>query len=204
MLPYPTLNDKNLSKFGGFGKIFSGKSNTVFYTHLHFNSEYLAELLKLDYKILFLYRDPRDNIMSSMNYLMNQPKHEWHGVLNINQSKDYNYRVIIDGNKELKMYSIVEKYKCFEGWYDSEHVQVLSYEKLYKAIVEQDASLLRNHLSCIDISEKELDCIMENAINRNSPTFLNPGVLKFKREEEFPTDYYHDRTNSTLKKFEFD
>jgi sulfotransferase 6B1 len=105
--------------------------------HLRWEQEILRCLRSLDYRIIFVIRDPRDVVVSELHYIKGLRRHYLHPFLvNAFQSDDERLSALlngVDGRAEWASYRIAaaaERYRRFYGWLVSSSVYALRFEEL--------------------------------------------------------------------------
>ncbi len=113
--------------------------------HFFYNRDVEGVLKNLDFKIIFVIRDPRDIVVSQYKYISNLKRHPYHDFfLEQLKTPEAQLRACIEGIKGADVYrknnglkfmsndfaGIADKLRAYGGWLDSPIVQTVSFEKL--------------------------------------------------------------------------
>ncbi len=114
------------------------------YGYVHCYEPYLSALIGPERATVFIYRDPRDVVVSAMNYAtyMN-PNHGLHRYFNQRLTSDEErINAVIQGipEPEIDYSSIQARYDNYTGWLEQPEVLCLRFEDL---ILDRDLSLHR-------------------------------------------------------------
>ncbi|MBN2146005.1 MAG: sulfotransferase domain-containing protein [Anaerolineales bacterium] len=138
---------------------------------------YLSLLTSPSWATVFVYRDPRDLIISRILYITDmRENHAMHAYFTQTlHSMDERIKTTIHGLPEMGWDSVRERYKSYMGWLDQPHVLSLRFEDL---ILDRDETLLilLNYLTAFGftprISSQEAVETLKRAIQPSkSPTF---------------------------------
>lgn len=145
-----STSNRNLPEGQVMSKILGLRPGDVAYGYLHARQPYLAELSRPGVAAFFLYRDPRDVIISQIFYATHM--HKQHGMHSYYTQKlstlEERINAAIQGVQEpgAQLSSIRAKYEKYLGWIDQPAVLSLRFEEL---ILEREAALGRilDHLA---------------------------------------------------------
>lgn len=119
-------------------KFMSAPSNSMVKSHLMYDEKILEILNKRNCKSYFIYRDPRDVVLSHANWVMKEPKIFLNSYYS-NNLKTFNERVIasIKGiplgtpiGSNVSLPSIVDDFARWEGWLSDEDTLAIKFEDL--------------------------------------------------------------------------
>jgi hypothetical protein len=149
------------------------------YGHLHAFPEVVAELTRAGMASYFIYRDPRDVVVSHVFYVTDLAnKHVHHGYY-ANKLKDFDERlsVSISGRPELEypFPNVRERFEPYLPWLDRKEVLALRFEDLIadpQTCLSRifDHAISRGFVSAVN--PLEAVAVLAKAINpQSSPTF---------------------------------
>jgi hypothetical protein len=151
----------------------------IVYCYLHAQEPYIAELTRSGLASFFIYRDPRDLIISHIFYATEMhPKHGMHAyytqkLTSMEQRINAAIQGVQDGDAQLS--SITEKYKNYLGWLDQPEVLSVRFEDL---ILDRQATLIRilDHLAAREFvpkitRERAIEILASSITPRASGTF---------------------------------
>jgi hypothetical protein len=121
----------------------------VTYGYMHARPPFLSELTQVGKAAFFIYRDPRDMLVSQVFYATEMyPGHGMHAYYNRMPSMEARLNAAIRGvqEAEVQLSSIRSKYDSYLGWLDQPAVLSLRYEDL---VLDQPAAFSRmlDHLA---------------------------------------------------------
>lgn len=202
-LKYKTIDRNNVIEYGGLKKILSHQRNTIYISHLPHDNEVVHVLKENKAKLVFVYRDPRDTLMSDMSYISSSPTHKWHSAIKPGMSRQERLQLMISGDTSVGMHSLLDKYDFFKDWPEVSGIYPIQFERLYLNIVQGNLEALKTQLAFLDLDDQVWDKIIKESVNSSSPTFAKPGIEKYKRDKDFPIETYQNVVGNKLSKFEF-
>ena len=142
-------DNENLLESAVLERIGALQSGDLAYAYLHARQPYLRELSKDGICAFFIYRDPRDILVSHVFYATElYPGHGMHAYYNRLSSMQERLNAAIQGVNEagFELSSIRQKYDHYLDWLDQTKVLSLRFEDL---ILDRHAALDRilNHLA---------------------------------------------------------
>jgi len=185
-------------------------SSTIFVTHALYTEKNLNILKKNNFRGVFIYRDPRDQIVSMVHYIR---KADIGHISDLKQKScdelfdlcmndygyvfyriwDFTYRSL--GRKKI---TIADIYKNYLNWVSESFVYVTSFEKLVGPLGGGTSKLQYNEIKNIshhvgfDLSSEEIKIIEDNLFG-NSPTFREGKIGAWK-------EYFTEEYKSKFKK----
>lgn len=173
-----SASNRNLLEPAVLQRIAALQPGDVAYAYLHARQPYLSELTRKDVSAFFVYRDPRDMLVSHVFYATDlYPGHGMHAYYNHLASMEERLNAAIEGvsEKGFELSPIRKKYDHYLGWLDQPKLLSLRFEDL---ILNRETALGRilNHLAkagfSVDISREEAITSLAAAIApRKSGTF---------------------------------
>lgn len=152
--------------------------------HLHYTPETERRLESINALNLFIYRDPRDVVLSESEYL--GAVNRWHAMHRrfMKLTPDDRIRLAIEGADPVRFPDIRQRLLPYEGWMTSKSALCISYEQLSS---DDRKPILRAILDRYDQladrprSGDEVLLQLEQAIDPNrSHTFRSGGTEKWK------------------------
>jgi hypothetical protein len=121
----------------------------IAYAYLHARQPYLSELTRQEVAAFFVYRDPRDMLVSHVYYATElYPGHGMHAYYNRLPSMEERLNAAIEGvsEKGSELSPIREKYDHYLGWLDQPELLSLRFEDL---VLKREAALAQilDHLA---------------------------------------------------------
>ncbi len=170
------------------------RSGEIRYGYLHSKEPYLSAITAPGRASIFVYRDPRDQLVSLVFYAKDmQLDHHMHKYFDQGLSTmEERLNVVIEGSDlpELLMVNVRERYEDYLGWFEEDDVLCLKFEDL---ILDQE-NTLGNILDYIEqfgvslsVSRPEAIKVLMDAIQpKDSGTFRKgePGSWKDHFTEE--------------------
>jgi len=158
------------------------------YGYIHAEEPFLSILTNPDWATIFLYRDPRDMILSHVFYATDMnPRHGMHSyyteTLN-NMEERINAAIIGVTKPGFELSSVKQRYDSYMGWLDQSDVLCLKFEDL---ILDREPALasLLDFLAARDFSpplprQEAIDYLSQSIEPRKSGTFRKgiPGNWK--------------------------
>jgi len=169
----PTIHSGNIDYFGGLDKILQRvKTNQILLTHLWYSDNYYSSLIKNEFKIINIIRDPRDIVFSRINYIQKNKKHFAHTLFFKNRnsfSKLFEYS--LRGSNPMGLLSVKEEFEKFLGWSNSNNILTIKFEDLYEESSRNDTlSNLYNYLN-IPANNSWINWLSQNVVSVSSPTY---------------------------------
>lgn len=160
--------------------------------HLFFDPQYLKVIEAKKITIYFIYRDPRDVVISEAHYLTNMNKwHRLHKYFKSLNSLEEQIDFSIFGNDFLKtniLYdNISTRFNFYKGWIDSNYVYSLKYEDLISSLQQEVINdLIEFYLSNPNYHTNEnsnnlLSVSLDSINPKKSHTFREGGSQKWKK-----------------------
>jgi hypothetical protein len=175
---YPPVNrsedNHSLNPDAVIKNIREMRSGDIRYGYIHALPPYLSELTALDRATIFLYRDPRDMLVSHIFYAKDM--YEGHGMhryytQNLTTMED-RLNAAIQGVSEpgFELASVKQRYDSYQGWLEQPDILSLKFEDL---ILNRETAI--NHLlDYLETRGAELSCSRSIAIEQLKKSIL-PG-----------------------------
>ena len=125
--------NRNLPEPAVLKRIAALQSGDIAYAYLHARQPFLSELTRKEVSAFFLYRDPRDMLVSHVFYATDlYPGHGMHAYYNRLSSMEQRLNAAIEGvtEKGFELSPIREKYDHYLGWLDQPELLSLRFEEL--------------------------------------------------------------------------
>jgi hypothetical protein len=201
---YKTLNGGNIDMvYGGLKKVVSKiKGNQLLVSHLYYSEDAYEALMKKNIKILFIYRNPKDVIISNAYYLADKSTHRLNETFKKLEMKD-RIKLLIEGNENMK--GVAWHYNKFLGWKDKPSVLSIKYEDLIGekggGSREKQEKILRDIFDHLEypLSIDEFNSIVEGVFSNKSPTFRSG---KNKQWETYFDDEIRERYQNKVHNVE--
>ena len=160
-------------------KISSLRSGDICYSYLPALPEYISALTERHVASCFVYRDPRDMIISHVFYATEMHQgHQMHEYYNrVLTTMEQRINAAIDGVDQpgLKLTAIRQKYENYLGWMQQRNILCLRFEDL----INERASTIRNLLNFLskygfnpaDGIDQAVTALSENIQPTKSGTF---------------------------------
>lgn len=186
----PSISQKERSRLKTIKLINSIVAGELVRAHLFYHSD--IENILFNKKIIhyFIYRDPRDVVISEANYLYDMNKwHRLHKYFKKFPNLDDRIMFSIKGNSFYKTYikypNIVERFNKYKGWLTSKNVYSIKYENLVGANRDDEICKIMNYYIHQLSEELYLDDLVSKAIANLDPskshTFREGGTQKWKK-----------------------
>jgi sulfotransferase 6B1 len=203
----PTIIQPNVVKFGGFDTILSRlKNGQLAVTHLPFSIKEMHSINNNQIRHIFIYRDPRDVVLSTLNHLVKEKKHPLHKSF-ITKSKDEQLKLIIDGDYSMGFKPIFDKYRERSDWLSSQGLSV-AYESLIGSkgggSNERQNAVIKDIFSYLKIptSSEFIAEVSQKAFSSSSPTFNVGKIARWKKElSQESQDYMMDKGHDIFQKY---
>jgi len=170
--------------------------------HLFYNSDVGSLLNKKKVIHYFIYRDPRDVVISEANYLYDMNKwHRLHKYFKKFPSLDDRIMFSIKGNDfcktPLDYPNVVERFHRYKGWLLSENVFPVKYEELVSGNRDTHIKNIMNYYINQSAEQKNINEMVSKGISNINPTkshtFREGGKQKWKK-------YFNDEHKLIFKK----
>ena len=171
-------------------KIKKIKKGELVRGHLFYNEQTAKALYEKNIINYFIYRDPRDIVISEANYLYNMNKwHRLHKYFRKFPNLDDRIMFSIKGNSFYKTYvkypNIVERFNKYKGWLTSTNVYSIKYEELVGSNRDDEICKIMNNYLHQMSEELYLNDLVSKAIANIDPskshTFREGGTQKWKK-----------------------
>jgi hypothetical protein len=175
---FPPVNrdeaNQPLSEDTVFDGIYRMRSGDIRYGYIHAKEPYLSLLTQPEQATIFIYRDPRDMLVSHVFYATDL--YEDHGMNRYYaqlDSMEARLNAAIEGvaNPEFALSNVRERYESYLGWLSQPDVFCLRFEDL---ILERDVALAKL-LGYLEVRGLDLQVSREQAI-----TILKAGIAPKK------------------------
>jgi len=173
----PTLNRHNIEKRGGLAKVLGNlRRGQIAMAHLAYSDERLKTISASGVRSIFLFRDPRDVLVSDVHFLMRRPESPWHGpLLALPGMRD---RVLLRllGDAEKDLTPLATRFEEYEGWIESADLTV-RFEDLVGAAGGGQTSAQLDTLAAIyrlagaNIADNSVGDLAGKVFSGSSPTF---------------------------------
>lgn len=128
-----SVENENLAEGEVLAQLLRLQSGDIAYAYLHARPAYIGELTRPDVAAFFIYRDPRDVLVSHVFYATEiYPGHGMHAYYQALDSMEARLNAAIEGVREpgFELSPIREKYDKYLGWLEEDEVLALRYEEL--------------------------------------------------------------------------
>lgn len=158
-------------------KIKSIKNGQFWNAHLPSHQEILEIISKLNIKVVFMVRDPRDVAISNFKYVSEiDATHKTHKYIASLGNDQERLAAIING-KEGLIASVSEVWRRFDGWFSDPNTLVVKYEDLVGPSGGGDKKKqarvigdIGRHLD-IDLDSDDIFNVCKKVYNRKAATF---------------------------------
>jgi hypothetical protein len=126
-----------------FLNVYQMLSGDIRYGYIHAKEPFLSLLTQPEYATIFIYRDPRDMLVSHVFYAMEiYQEHGMHRYYAQLENFEARLNAAIEGvdHPEFQLSNVYERYKAYIGWLRQPDVLCLRFEDL---VFEQDITLAR-------------------------------------------------------------
>ncbi|MEX2144553.1 MAG: sulfotransferase domain-containing protein [Anaerolineales bacterium] len=144
-----SASNRNLPQASIVANLGRLRPGDITYCYLHARQPFLAELARPGKAAFFIYRDPRDMIVSQVFYATNMhPHHGMHDYYNKLSTMEERLNAAIQGvhRPGAQLSSIRAKFESYLGWLDQPEVLGLRYEDLVRERSATVGSIL-DHLA---------------------------------------------------------
>ncbi|MDQ0901548.1 sulfotransferase domain-containing protein [Paenibacillus sp. V4I7] len=167
------------------------KPNEFILGHIYHSPEWVNMMQHFSMKQVFLYRDPRDIVVSFVHFIHRLPQHNLYPILMRNGiTHKEQLLTVINGVHTPQLYypSISEMIGFFEGWIHTPNVLSIKYEQL-KASRESQLNTIRQIAEFLwkglapPIPLVQLATMMQDNIDpQQSPTFRQGSIGDWRQE----------------------
>ena len=184
------------------------------YNHYSYDRHLVDAVYGAGISLVYLYRDPRDYIVSLTNHIMRHPEHKHHNRFRAMESDDERYSALIKGSSQEGPDSITpmaETFRSMAGWLQdprvftmrfeeiigpkglgSRYVQYLSFEKLVK------------HIG-FPVSTEELYDYIDSSYNEKHTLFVKGQIGQWKEAfSEGVLKVFHAYAGGLLEELGYD
>jgi hypothetical protein len=144
---FPPVNrdeaNRPLSNEKVFDGIYRMRPGDIRYGYIHAEEPYISLLTQPEQVTIFIYRDPRDMLVSHVFYATDMyENHGMHPYYEQLESMEARLNAAIEGVSDPEFYlsNVRERYESYLGWLDQPDVLCLRFEDL---ILERDVALAR-------------------------------------------------------------
>ena len=159
-------------------------------SHLFYKPVYDKILNEKQIVHFFIYRDPRDVVISEANYLYDMNKwHRLHKYYKKYPNLDDRIMFSIKGNAfhktPITYPNVVKRFEKYKGWLSSPHAYPVRYEDLAGKNRYEVIKIMMSHYLKISNEDLDVNTLVEKAISninpRKSHTFREGGIQKWKK-----------------------
>ncbi len=170
-------------------KLHNGKNNCFRTAHLPYSEELESMLLSLDYKMLFIIRDPRDVVVSHLYYVLRDPKHPLYSQLAALSSVGNQINFLLKGRKHTKGHVLAplsQRIQNVLGWWKSPRNYSVRFEELIGPKGSGSTEQQHKHVSkmCtylgVPLSADECRDIADRLFYSNAKTFHKGTIGQWK------------------------
>ena len=171
------------------------KDGDIGYGHLHAHPEVKAELTRQGMATYFIFRDPRDVVVSHVHYITEMALDHAHHTYYTQELETFDERlkVSILGLPEISIPfpDIRKRFDPYLGWFDSNNVLTLRFEDFITARTAFLERILDHAVSCgfsLEIQRNQAVQVLSSAIDpHKSPTYRSGKIGKWR--ETFTTSH---------------
>lgn len=169
--------------------------------HIFYNQQVDTFITASNINHYFIYRDPRDVVISEANYLYDMNRfHRLHKYFKYFPNLDDRIMFSIQGNSfyqtSVNYLNVKERFEKYEGWLSSKEVFTVRYEDLIGSEQQLYVSKILHYYMARSGSEYELEALLEKALANINPqhshTFREGGTGKWKK-------YFNDKHKKIFK-----
>lgn len=174
----------DLNKFNRLARTVP--NGTFFSSHLPYSTDLDSCISQLNYKSLFIIRDPRDILVSNYFYILRLKRHPAHNFLMSLPDDTSRYRALLYGHPAYKnMEPISNTYIAFSKWTTSSNVLTVKFEDIIGASGGGSDPLRCETLKTINnyihpANEKEISTEELLDTHRKSATFRSGKISTWK------------------------
>ena len=154
-------------------------------SHIFYDTEVFDKLSKMNIPFIFLYRDPKDILLSEINYIKNMNNYHFLHKFYQNKSFDEILYLNLHGfkHKGLLIESFDKRIQRYTGWLSCENILCIKYENLQQNpshVFDQINSYLNIYKNKIPFKFKDLKFNQfTKSINTNSHTLSKNKYQRF-------------------------
>ncbi len=121
----PTLSNASLRRWGGLdGLLAKLRPGQVIASHLRFEASFPEVVLRRHVPVIFLIRDPRDLVVSQVNYVARRSDHRFAKAFAQKAGLRDRLQLAIVGDPEHRLRSVGARLEAYEGWLRSDALVV--------------------------------------------------------------------------------
>lgn len=121
----PTLSNASLRRWGGLdGLLAKVQPGQVIASHLRFEAGLPDVAERRHVPVIFLVRDPRDLVISQVNYVVRRSDHRFNALFAEKTGFRERLELAIAGDPEHRLRSVGARLKVYEGWLRSKALVV--------------------------------------------------------------------------------
>jgi hypothetical protein len=126
----PTLSNSSLQRWGGLdGLLAKVRPGQVIASHLRFDAAFPDVLDRRHVPVVFLVRDPRDLVISQVNYVARRSDHRFNPLFAQRAGFHERLELAIAGDPEHRLRSVGQRLEVYAGWLRS-NALVVRFEDL--------------------------------------------------------------------------
>lgn len=186
------------------------KDKTYIKAHLPYTKKLECVLIENNFKILFIIRDPRDVVLSFVNWTLNNPSHPEYDILknlSINEAVIYSFTRKYK-KKYYKRDSFINRINKIDGWLNSNSVCSLRFEDLIgergggKEI--DQINTVKKILSFLEIKDDSTGMIIKNLFYTKAKTFHKGQIGSWEKVFEKQTiDIFNKHIGQFIEKLNY-
>lgn len=184
---YPTLYQSNIDRFGGLAGICGRLTNgQAVFSHLGYKDDFKTIFQANHILPVFIYRDPRDVLLSLRDHILREPKHRHH-LLFLGLSAQERLDVLLNGDVPVGVKPLFEFYRGSLGWLTS-GAYALSFESLIgpqgQGSTDQQIQVLSGlyRYLGLDADKAFIARLSRDVFSKDSPTFNKGQAARWKQE----------------------
>jgi hypothetical protein len=171
------------------------KNGDIGYGHLHAHPEIAVELTKPGMATYFIFRDPRDVVVSHVHYITEMKTDHAHHRYYTRELENFNERLKVSilglPGTSKPFPDIGKRFEPYLGWFEAKNVLTLRYEDYINSRVPFLEEILDHALRCglpLEIERKTAVGILSSVIDpQKSPTFRSGKIGKWR--DVFSSDH---------------
>lgn len=203
------LNNSNCNSLDIFKQHMKGVKNGQFVlSHLFFKQEYYEYLIDNGFKIIFLYRDPRDILLSEAHFAIKRKDHRLNKIL-IDKPLNERIKTLILGNEHWG--GIGKKMDAHYGWLLADEVLSIKFEELVgnlggskDSIQKESVVKILEHIN-IKFDDKEINRICSKIYSKKALTFRKGKINEWEEVYDFELKkLFKEVAGTQLIKFQYE
>jgi hypothetical protein len=164
------------------GALHRTKQGQYVVSHLHHDPALVAVLSELDYRTIFVYRDPRDVVISNMHYIKRLRRHHNHKRFAYSFRTDKDRLLALIEGADADQYgpaieSIGSRLRTYAGWLTEDNVLPCRFEDIIgpagggtQTTQQNVIQEIANHIGC-PVSTRQIEDITSKVWSPRSVTF---------------------------------